>query len=407
MPKRLFPLLLLSLLALLAAIVAFDSANRTPPPTATPSGVACGNSSDDDDPSDDSCADDPARHVPLPQIGPTPAPAGPAPSAQPRVEVVAEGLLMPVGLSWTPDGRKLFFSEVKGGRIRVVVDGVLQADPFVTLPVAKGAETGMLGLAVDPAYATNRYVYAYYSDAKQDRNVVLRFEDRDGRAGGQTEIAKAVSISDAGGAHNGGRLAFGPDGKLYAAVGNGQSRKVGQDPCKLGGKVLRLDPSGQTPPDNPWTCAPTWALGFRNPFGIAFHPVTGAMFVTDNGGRGHDELDLVRREGNYGHPVVEGIPGDPRFVDPLWESGPISIGPSGMAFYTGDRLPEYRNDLFFCGVHNGQLTQVRLAGPGFDRVEAVNVGILRDQVDCRLDVSNGPDGALYFADMSRIMRITR
>lgn len=403
MPRRRLPLLLLFVLVASAC-----ARLAQPAPSPTPSPCA---GSGDEEPVDDTCDDDAPllRHPPggLPQLLPTPGPANPVPSTPPRVEVVAEGLAMPVGLAWTPDGRKLFFSEVKEGRIRVVLDGALQAQPFVTLPIAKGAETGMLGLAVDPGYASNRYLYAYYSDPNQNRNVVLRFEDRDGRVAGQTEILKAVSVSTSGGAHNGGRMAFGPDGKLYVTVGNGQSTKVGQDPCKLGGKVLRVEPSGQAPADNPWTCAPTWALGFRNPFGIAFHPTTGALFVTDNGGKGRDELDLVRREGNYGHPIVEGIASDPRFVDPLWESGPVSTGPTGTTFYTGDQLPEYKNDLFFCSVHTGQLSRVRLAAPGFDRVEAMDVGIMRDQVDCRLDVANGPDGALYYSDMTRILRITR
>jgi glucose/arabinose dehydrogenase len=288
----------------------------------------------------------------------------------------------------------------------VMVNGVLQPQPFVSLPIARGAETGMLGLAVDPGYATNRTVYAYYSDPRQDRNVVLRFEDRDGGASPPTEIVKSVAVSTSGGAHNGGRLAFGPDGKLYITAGNSQSTRVGQDQCKLGGKILRVERDGSLPNDSPYSCSPGWAMGFRNPFGMAFHPLTGALFVTDNGGKGRDELDIVRREGNYGHPIVEGAPGDPRFVDPIWESGPVSVGPTGLAFYTGDRLPEFKHDLFFCGVHTGQLSRVRLAAPSYDRVEAMDVGIMRDQVDCRLDVADGPDGALYFTDFSRILRIT-
>ena len=131
------------------------------------------------------------------------------------------------------------------------------------------------------------------------------------------------------------------------------------------------------------------------------------LFVSENGGRGHDEIDLIQREANYGHPVVEGQANDPRFVDPVWESGPVSIGPTGLAFYTGDRLPEYRNDLFFCAVHTGQLSRLRLAGPDYQRVESMEVQVLRDQVDCRLDVANGPDGALYFTNFSTIARITR
>ena len=398
----------LTLLALAILLLGASCAPSSPvvSPTAAPACVQSG----DEEPLDDTCPDDsPQRHPPggLPQLLPTPVPAATTPASPPRVEVVVEGVSMPIGLTWTPDGRKLFFSEVKEGTIRVMVNGTLQPQPFVTLPIAKGAETGMLGLAVDPDYATNRYVYAYHSDPDQQRNVVLRFEDRNGTASPPTEIVKSVAVSTSGGAHNGGRLAFGPDGKLYVSAGNSQSTKVGQDQCKLGGKILRVERDGSLPADNPYNCTPGWAMGFRNPFGMAFHPLSGALFVTDNGGKGRDELDVVRREGNYGHPIVEGAPGDPRFVDPIWESGPVSVGPTGLAFYTGDRLPEFKHDLFFCGVHTGQLSRVRLAAPSYERVEAMDVGIMRDQVDCRLDVADGPDGALYFTDFSRILRITR
>jgi glucose/arabinose dehydrogenase len=379
-------------------------------PSPTPVSGACGSDEDADDSEQEDCSvDSSSRHPPdgLPQLLPTPLPAAAVPAGPIRVEVVAEGLSMPLSPVWTPDGRKMFFSEVKSGAIRVMLDGVLQPQPFARLPIAKGAETGMLGLALDPDYARNRFLYAYHSDPETQRNRVLRFEDRDGPAGEPVEIVKSVAVSDRGGAHNGGRLGFGPDGLLYVTAGNGQSIRVGQDPCKLGGKILRVRPDGSAPADSPHSCAPTYAQGFRNPFGLAFHPLSGALFVSENGGRGHDEIDLVRREGNYGHPLVEGIANDARFVDPVWESGPVSIGPTGLAFYSGDRLPEYRNDLFFCGVHTGQLSRIRLAGPDFERVEAMEVQVLREQVDCRLDVANGPDGALYFTNFSTIARITR
>jgi glucose/arabinose dehydrogenase len=401
----------LPLLCLLSVTFLTVTACRPTEPRVEPAGRSpCAASADEDPADEDDCTGDSGtRHPPggLPQLLPTPASAA-LPSVAPlRVETVADGLSMPLGLAWTPDGHKLFFSEVKVGRIRVIVDGLLQPQPFVTLPIVKRGETGMLGLAVDPDYGANHFVYAYHSDPETNRNHVLRFEDRGGQAANQTELLRTVAVSDLSGAHNAGRLGFGPDGMLYVTVGNGQSTKAGQDPCKVGGKVLRIARDGSRPADDPFPCSAAFALGFRNPFGLAFHPLTGALFVTDNGGRGHDELDLVRREGNYGHPIVEGAPGDHRFIDPLWESGPVSIGPTGLAFYTGDRLAEFKHDLFFCGVHTGQLSRVRLAGPGFDRVEAMSVETLKDQVDCRLDVADGADGALYFSNFTTIGRITR
>jgi glucose/arabinose dehydrogenase len=403
-PTRLLACLSLALLFALDCRPAIP----TPTPAASPTAANCATSpSTDDDPEDD-CPNDPVRHPPngLPQLLPTPVSlqAGDGPI---RVETVADGLSMPLGLAWTPDGSKLYFSEVKLGRIRIVVNGALQPQPFVTLPIARGAETGMLGLAVDPDYSQNHFVYAYHSDPASGRNQVLRFEDHDGSAVNQTAILQAVVVSPQGGAHNAGRLAFGPDKMLYVSVGNGQNTKIGQDPCKLGGKILRVNREGGRPADDPFECSATFALGFRNPFGLAFHPLTGELFASDNGGHGHDELDLVRAQGNYGHPIVEGAPHNPLYVDPLFETGPVSIGPTGLAFYSGDRLPEFKNDLFFCGVHTGQLGRVRLTAPKYDQVEAMNVEILKDQVDCRLDVANGPDGALYFSNFSKIARLTR
>jgi glucose/arabinose dehydrogenase len=406
MPKNLLPILAA---VLLLAVLACTS--PAPTPTPTPAANSSCQANDDEELSDDDCPDDnpTLRHPPggLAQVLPTPAPAAAAPAQPMRVESVAEGLSMPLGLIWTPDGRRMFFSEVMSGQIRVVQDGVLRPEPFLKLPIAKGGETGMLGLAVDPDYNRNHFIYAYHSDPQSGRNHVLRIEDRDGVAGPPTEIMRTIVVSQNGGAHNAGRLAFGRDNMLYVSVGNGQNTKIGQDACKLGGKILRVNRNGERASDDPFDCSPTYALGFRNPFGLAIHPLTGAVFATDNGGRGHDELDLVKPGANYGHPIVEGAPHDPRFVDPLWHSDAVSIGPTGLTFYTGDRLPEFKNDLFFCGVHTGQLSRVRRAAPNYDRVEAMNVEIMKDQIDCRLDVANGPDGALYFSDFSRIMRLTR
>src|SRR4029079_6912090 len=243
MPKPLVRLVALMGVAL-SIITACNSVAAPAAPTASPVAVACPTAtssvaSTDDEGPDDDCPSDPVRHPAsgLPQLLPTPAAASPAPDAPIRVETVADGLSMPLGLAWTPDGTKLFFSEVKLGQIRVIVNGTLQAQPFVTLPIARGAETGMLGLAVDPDYARNRFIYAYHSDPTSGRNHVLRFDDRDNVATDQTEILQTVVVSPQGGVHNAGRLAFGPDGLLYVSVGNGQNTKIGQDPCKLGGKI--------------------------------------------------------------------------------------------------------------------------------------------------------------------------
>lgn len=349
----------------------------------------------------------------LPTATPLPLPSDPPGAVPPRSSVYLEGLRVPVGLTFAPDGR-LFFSEVFEGRVRVAERdgdrGRLLDRPFVSLEVAKGAESGVLGLALDPNFERTRWVYLYYSEPDPDRkervpkrNRIVRYTDQNNVGTDPTVILDDIPMAREG-RHNGGRLAFGPDGKLYVTVGNAQNRATSQDPRSLNGKILRINPDGTVPSDNPIAGSPVFALGFRNPFGLAIQPGTGAIFATDNSGDWHDELNRVVAGGNYGFPHYEGIGDDGRFSDPIWESGTRTIGPSGLIFYDGDQLPQYRGDLFLCGVNTGALMRLRLARTGQDRVEAAE----EVAPQCHLDVANGPDGALYFASMGgQIFRLGR
>ncbi len=177
-----------------------------------------------------------------------------------------------------------------------------------------------------------------------------------------------------------------------------------QDPRYVQGKILRVNRDGSVPEDNPYPGSPAYAVGFRNVWGLAFHPRTGRLYATDNGPRGYDEVNLVLPGLNYGYPTIEGGRGDrPGLVDPLWDSGEERLGIAGGAFYTGDRFPEYRGDFFFCAFNSGTLRRARLGGAAFDVVEAVET--VADE--CRLDVADGPDGTLYFTDMFQIRRLVR
>ncbi|MCC7104614.1 MAG: PQQ-dependent sugar dehydrogenase [Chloroflexi bacterium] len=336
--------------------------------------------------------------------------AAPA-TRQGRPPVVApttfvDGVLLPVGLTFAPDGR-LFFVEVNKGAIRVVENGALRPRPFATLEVAKGTEHGALGLALDPDFTRNHYVYLYYTvpkkSGKPDANRVVRFTDVNSEGQDVRTVFDNIPV-DVKGAHNGGRMAFGPDGKLYVSTGApGDEGNDAQQLNVLEGKILRLNPDGSVPSDNPFPGSPVFALGFRNPFGMAFHPTTGELYVVDNGPRGYDELDLVQAGGNYGAPLVAGDAHDPRFVDPLWNSGEERLGVAGLTFYTGNKLPEYQGDAFLCFWNPGLLHRVRLSGPDFRQVaEAEDLS-----VDCRVDVATGPDGALYVASIASIQRLSR
>jgi len=323
-----------------------------------------------------------------------------------RVTQVVDGLQLPAALAFAPDGR-LFFNEIQKGMVRILdASGVLQAEPFETLKISRRKEHGVLGLALDPDFATNHYVYVFYSQAANngvdpDDNRIVRFTERDGLAHNRTIIRENLPIGIC--CHNGGRLAFGPDGKLYVTVGDQNQAERAQLPNRLNGKILRLNPDGTLPSDNPLPNSPVFALGFRNPYGLDFHPLTGVPYVTENGEEGHDEVNRVVAGGNYGSPEMDGIVNDPRFVDPVWESGLGRLAPTGAAFYTGQAMPEYTYDLFFCAFVTGDLTRIRLGGPSLDQV--AEQGVVAK--DCYLDVVNSPDGSLYFTSITAIHRFGR
>ncbi|MCC6176883.1 MAG: PQQ-dependent sugar dehydrogenase [Chloroflexi bacterium] len=332
----------------------------------------------------------------------TPTPVAPvAPDI--KLTTVVDGILLPMAMQFAPDGR-MFFNEVSKGEVRILkADGTLQEEPFVKLRIALRKEMGVLGLALDPSFRTNHYVYIFYSNAKNDRgdpadNRVVRYTERDGQATDRTVIIKDLPTGIC--CHNGGRIGFGVDGKLYVTVGDTNDNDKAQKLNQLHGKVLRLNPDGSIPDDNPFPGSPVYALGFRNPYGLAFHPTTGVPYVSENGEVGHDEINRVVAGGNYGNGVVDGTANDPRFIDPIWESDQGRVAPVGGAFYTGTAMPEYTGDFFFCAYNTGDLTRMRFGGPNQDHIEAQEVV----SKACFLDVANAPDGSLYLANVTSIVR---
>jgi glucose/arabinose dehydrogenase len=319
---------------------------------------------------------------------------------------VLDGVMLPMALRFAPDGR-LFFNEVSKGTVRIArPDGTLQDEPFVTLKVAKRKEMGALGLALDPDFATNHFVYVFYSQSKGDSdepddNRIVRFTERDGLATDRTVIIKELPTGIC--CHNGGRIGFGPDGKLYVTVGDVNQDDKAQNPKRLHGKILRLNADGSIPADNPEPGSPVYATGFRNPYGLAFHPQTGVPYISENGEVGHDEVNRIVANGNYGNPLAEGTARDPRFIDPVWETGVGRVAPSGAAFYTGSSMPEYAGDFFFCAYNTGDLTRMRFGGPNLDQIVAQEVLTKA----CYLDVADAPDGSLYLAGFTSILRFGR
>ena len=343
---------------------------------------------------------------------PTPLPQGALPPEHVPSGVVSETFspdaAYPVMFAFAPDGT-LFYNELRTGNIRVVKNGTLLPDPFYTFKVSGQPETGLIGLTVDPNFARNHYLYVFYTSVPdgQDNggtngpNEVVRLTDVDDKGADPTPILKDLP---SGPIHNAGMIKFGPDGKLYVSLGDTDQGSNAQDLGTLPGKILRVNPDGSIPSDNPFAGqegkqGAIWAYGLRNPFSFDFDPVSHGLLATENGPGDNDELDVIVKGANYGWPPT-GYKYRPGIVDPIAVMN-APIGPTGMTFYTSDQVPDWKNDWFYCNYHQGQLRRVRLAPESRDRVvfeEVVKNG-------CTLDVAMGPDGALYYSDAKGIYRL--
>jgi glucose/arabinose dehydrogenase len=261
-------------------------------------------------------------------------------------EVVASGLEAPWGLAFLPDGGALV-SERDSGRILQVGPETEPREVGTVPGVAAGGEGGLLGLAVSPDYEQDRLVYAYFSAQSDNRIVRFRLD------GGQVEVL--LDGIPRAGIHNGGRIAFGPDGMLYAGTGDAGERGNAQDPGSLGGKILRLRPDGSVPGDNPDPSSPVWSLGHRNVQGLAWDG-QGRLFATEFGQNRVDEINLIEKGGNYGWPEVEGTGGGERFRDPLVTWPTSEASPSGAAIAG--------NTLYAAALRGERLWSVPLDGQG-------------------------------------------
>jgi len=257
---------------------------------------------------------------------------------------VASGLANPTAMALIPDGRILICEQ--GGSLRVVKGGDLLATPLLTVAVDASGERGLLGVTVDPAFAANGFVYVYYTaTAPAPHNRISRFTAAGDLAVPGSEVV-LLDLDDLSGAtnHNGGALHFGPDGKLYAGVGENANPAHAQSLTNLLGKLLRLNPDGSVPPDNPLLAQTSgnnrfiWALGLRNPFSFAFQPGTGRLFLNDVGQNTWEEVNEGSAGANYGWPATEGATTNPAYTGLVY-AYPHSGGPVtgccivGAAFY--------------------------------------------------------------------------
>ena len=245
------------------------------------------------------------------------------PPAPTVIGTVATNLAAPWGLAFLPDGSALV-SERNSARIKRISGG--WTTTVGTVPgVAPAGEGGLLGIAVAPTFGTDRYLYAYFTSAGDNRVVRMRYTTG---LGTPEVIVSGIPKSTV---HNGGRLAFGPDGMLYIATGDGGQTANAQNLSSLGGKILRVTPSGAAAPGNPFSGSRVWSLGHRNVQGLAFD-TGGRLWASEFGQNTWDELNLIRAGRNYGWPIVEGRAGNPSYVDPVVQWSPAEASPSGVAF---------------------------------------------------------------------------
>jgi glucose/arabinose dehydrogenase len=307
------------------------------------------------------------------------------------------GLSSATAMAFAPDGR-LFLTERVTGHVRVVAGGVLQATPWATVATSSGpswAEQGLLGIAIDPDFLHNRYVYVYYTDASGQENRIARLQEQNGVGVNLTVLSPNNALPSQP-YHNGGPLLFGRDGTLFVATGDGLFGPNAQDLAQWRGKVLRFElPNLTAPANNPFPGNPVYSYGHRNQFGLALHPVTGELFQTENGGALMDEINRIVPGGNYGWPAIEGreVTPDPTSVDPLAWYQPTTA-PTGCAFYSGSNYPANYQDVFFFTCWNqGRLRAVTLDATG---QAVVAQTIFHDQPGSGYAVTMGPDGNLWY-----------
>jgi glucose/arabinose dehydrogenase len=336
-----------------------------------------------------------------------------------KVETIAHGLANPWGLAFLPDGRMLVTE--RPGRLRLVTKDGTISEPLKGVPaVFAEGQGGLFDVKLDPNFASNKLVYLAYAEPGDN-------------GGAGTAVARGKLCADSlddvevifrqqpkvgGPNHFGGRLAFAPDGKLFVSLGERFTFTPAQDLSVDLGKIVRINPDGSVPKDNPFASTAgarpeIWTYGHRNPQGLAFDPNSGKLFESELGPKGGDEINVIEPGKDYGWPVVSWgsnyddtpippPPTHPELTDAIAHWNPV-ISPSGITFYSGEAIPGWKDNLLIAGLSSQAITRLTLDGDKVTDEERIPMG-------ARIrDVVQGPDGALYAltdAPDGAILRLT-
>jgi glucose/arabinose dehydrogenase len=304
------------------------------------------------------------------------------------VNALLTGLNFPVSLKFAPDGR-IFYTEKDTGSIRIIQqNGTILATPFATIsPIFTDGEAGLLGIALDPAFSSNNYVYVYYTHRDSQfytHGHIVRYTASGNTGTSPIDIFDVTSSAPNTIYHNGGYIKFGPDGKLYAMVGEFHQGQQAQNTTSMTGKMLRMNSDGSIPSDNPIPGSLDYAVGIRNSFGFDFDSSNNRLIATMAGPSSDDKILIIVKGGNYGWPTCLGMCNDPRFIDPIVDFNPV-VTPTGIAAVAP-------NSYIFGEYNTGNLVQLHLNTTGsvlsMTQLYTAPAGIIA--------VELGPGYKLYF-----------